>query len=163
MALDPSLYPALKANILASPDLNSQPNTQDGAYEIARLYNLLASPTFTVWRSRVPYQEVADNTSVADLGNMTAANVSRYSTAMQISPGGIVPTSVRRAGFEDIFGGAAGATTRAKLGLAGTVWMRSATRVEKVYATGTGTVASPASLVYEGAVNYQDVFYARNS
>ncbi len=37
------------------------------------------------------------------------------------------------------------------------MWKRTATRGEKVFATGTGSDASPATLNYEGAISYNDV------
>jgi len=163
MSLSPAQSAALKAAILADPVLAAQPMNADGAYAIAVEMNKTAIPAFTVWRSRVPFDEIADNTSVADLGTMTSANVSRYQTVMNISPNGLVPTTDRRAGFEDIFGGAAGATIRAKIGLAGTVWKRFATRVEKLFATGTGSDAVPATLTFEGVLGYPDVVIARES
>jgi hypothetical protein len=62
--------------------------------------------------------------------------------------------------FDDIFSGAGGTNTRANL-LA--LWKRLATRAEKLYATGTGSDPSPAVMVVEGAISYQDVMIARNS
>jgi hypothetical protein len=163
MALSPAQLATLKAAILADPVLAAQPLNADGAYAIAVEMNKPAAPAFTVWRSRVPFDEVADNTAIADLSAMTSANVNRYQTVMSISPNGVVPTTDRRAGFEDIFGGAAGATTRAKLGLAGVVWKRLATRAEKLFATGTGSDAVPATLTFEGQLGYPDVVAARDS
>jgi hypothetical protein len=141
----------LRTAVLTEPTLATARNTGDDA-AIANWLNAIAATPYIVWRSRVPFQEVADATSAADLGAMTASNVSRYSTLMQVSPNGIVPTADRRAGFEDIFGGTAGATTRTKLGNAGTVWKRQASRAEGLLATGTGTDASPGTLTFEGVV-----------
>ena len=39
---------------------------------------------------------------------------------------------------------------------------RGATRLEKLYTTGTGTEASPATLDVEGPIGYQEVMAARN-
>jgi hypothetical protein len=63
-----------------------------------------------------------------------------------------------RAFFDDVFSGAGGTNTRAAL-LA--LWKRLATRGEKLYATGTGSDASPATLVVEGAISARDVEEAR--
>jgi hypothetical protein len=63
-----------------------------------------------------------------------------------------------RAGFDSIFSGAGGVNTRAAL-LA--LYKRSARYIEKIFATGTGTDASPGTLVYEGTISYQDVQDAR--
>ena len=43
------------------------------------------------------------------------------------------------------------------------VTKRNALYGEKIFATGTGTVLSPATLVVYGNLNYLDVFAARNS
>jgi hypothetical protein len=39
---------------------------------------------------------------------------------------------------------------------------RAATRAEKLFSTGTGSTASPATMAFEGVVTYQDVSAARN-
>jgi hypothetical protein len=165
MSLSTAQLPALKADILADPTLNALPNNSDGAFDIAKVYNLAASPAFWVFRSRVPHQDVVDATSFSDLANITALNNSRYTTIMGISPNGIVPSVDRRDAFEDIFSGAAGATTRVKLGTAGTAWKHQAKRGEKLYADtsgGNGANATPAALVFEGDITTQDVQEARN-
>jgi len=63
-----------------------------------------------------------------------------------------------RSGITDIFSGVGGATTRAQL-LA--VVKRNATRAEKLFATGTGSDASPATMAVEGRLAYQDIGQAR--
>ena len=40
---------AVKADIIANADLSTQPLTTDGAFEIARLYNLPSSPPLLLW------------------------------------------------------------------------------------------------------------------
>lgn len=151
----------LKADIAANPDLNSKPNNSDGAFEIARLYNLAASPSFTVWKSLVSIKDVGDKFNGTELAGMTTANQTRLQTVALFSPGGVNPSLLdRRQMFDDIFSGAGGANTRANL-LA--LWKRFATRVEKLFATGTGSDPSPATMTFEGAISYQDVDTARNS
>jgi hypothetical protein len=63
-----------------------------------------------------------------------------------------------RAMFNDIWSGAGGTSTRASLLV---LWKRPAKLGEKIYATGTGSDASPATLVVEGNISYQDVKLAR--
>ncbi len=58
MALTTVQIAALKADILANPDLNSQPVTNLGAIEIARLYNL--ESTQPVWRTEAPVNAIND-------------------------------------------------------------------------------------------------------
>lgn len=64
-----------------------------------------------------------------------------------------------RAFFDDVFSGAGGTNTRAALLV---LWKRLATRIEKLFATGTGSDAVPATLVFEGEVSVQDIIEARN-
>ena len=64
MALTSAQQAAIKADILANPDLSAQPNNSDGAFEIARLYNLPASPTFLVWRTDAPTADIFDSISL---------------------------------------------------------------------------------------------------
>jgi hypothetical protein len=76
----------------------------------------------------------------------------------QINPDGINPSRTdQRAFFDDVFSAASGDSTRAAL-LA--LWKRLATRVEKLFATGTGSDASPATLTFEQPLAYQDVLQA---
>ncbi len=55
-----------------------------------------------------------------------------------------------QAAFADIFSGAGGATHRAHISA---MSKRKANRLEKIFATGTGTLASPGTLVVEGEVD----------
>lgn len=159
--LTPAQQAIIKADILANPDLNSQPNNGDGASEIARLYNLAASPSFTVWRTLVSIKEVGDKFNGTELAGMTTANQTRLQTIALFSAGGINASLLdRRQMFDDIFSGAGGVTTRANLLI---LWKRLATRLEKLFATGTGSDASPATMTFEGGIGYQDILAARNS
>ena len=62
--------------------------------------------------------------------------------------------------FDDIFSVAAGASTRAAL-LA--LWKRFATRGERVFATGTGSDATPGNFVLEGSMDAWDIIRAVNA
>ena len=92
---------------------------------------------------------------------MTSLNLQRLQNIVTISTDGInASLPDRRAFFDDIFSGAGGALTRPKL-LA--LWKRFATEGEKLYATGTGSDATPATMTFEGSISYQDVSTARGS
>lgn len=158
--MTPEQLQILKTNIAANSDLNSQPNTADGAFEVARLYNLSASPNFTVWKTNVAIRHVGDNLVGTELAGLSSLNHTRLQTIVIMSAEGVNPSLAdRRAFFDDIFSGAGGTQTRAKL-LA--LWKRFATRAEKLFATGTGTDESPATMTFEGEVLPQDVVLARN-
>jgi len=151
----------LKAYIDASSDLTVYPNTIAGNTEIARLLNLDAAPPFIVWKSIVPIGDVGRAFDAAELAGLTAINHTRLQTLAIYLAGGVTPglASVR-AFFDDIFSGAGGTKTRAALLV---LWKRAATRGETVFATGTGTEATPGTLVVEGALSVTDVEEARNS
>jgi hypothetical protein len=160
---------AIKANILANPDLSSQPETADGAFAIAALYNLTASPDFWVWRTFVSKAEYVQSTGPdGTVFNWTGAGFITRSVGERDAWREIFNGSdscnpslpnVRQA-FQDIFSGTGvAANNRAHLAA---VSRRKATRIEKLLATGTGSTADPATLGYEEQVTYQDILNARN-
>lgn len=151
----------IKAAILADGTLAAKPNNSDGAFEIAAALNLVATPSFTVWKTLVPIASVGDNFSGTELAGLTTGNQSRLQTIAAYSAQGINPSLIdRRQFFDDVFSGAGGTTTRAKLLI---LWKRLATRAEKACATGAGSDASPATMSFEGTLSYQDVEQARAS
>lgn len=146
MPLTPAQLAMLKADIAANSDLNSKPNTPDGSAAIADLYNAVAAPVFIVWKKNVSIGAVGDAINATELAGLTTLNVTRLQAIGQYAPSGINPSLAdRRQAFDDIFSGAGGATTRASL-LA--LWKRNATRGEKLFATGTGSDASPATSAF---------------
>ena len=161
MALTTAQLATLKADILADGTLNAQPNNSDGAFTIAAAYNSAASPNFTVWKTMVSINDVGKKFNGSELAGLTTGNQSRLQTLAAYLASGVNPSLIdNRLFFDDVFSGAGGANTRANL-LA--LWKRLATRGEKLFATGTGSDPSPATLTFEGNLNYQDVLTARNS
>jgi hypothetical protein len=159
MPLTSQQLATLRAAIDGDPALAAIPNNSDGAVEIAHAFNLAASPVFTVWKSNVPTRTVGEAFSASELAGLTSLNHTRLQTLAIYLTAGVNPSLASiRAFFDDIFSGAGGTNTRAAL-LA--LWKRTATRAEKLYATGTGSDASPATLTFEGAITYPDVQEAR--
>ena len=171
MALSPAQLATLKADIevnantipagrpFAGTAINTLPNNVDADFEIARWYGLFTA-AFIVWRTNVTITMVGDNFVGSELSGLTTANQTRLQTIAQFSPSGINPSlEDRRFFFDDVFSGAGGAATRAKLLI---LWKRLARNIEKVFATGTGLDASPATMVFEGTITSQDVENARN-
>jgi hypothetical protein len=157
MALSPEQYPALKTAIDADPALAALPNTPDDAFAIADAFNAPASPAFVVWRSRVEAEEVMSNGFVwTAVDSLTVGKARIWDWMTRYGSFNPSKTNIRQ-GLADCFGGAsamvAGILPHCK---------EPATRAEKLYATGTGTDAVPATRSFEGAVTYQDVFAARN-
>ena len=158
--MTPAQLATLKTAIVADGTLNSKPNNSDGNSEIAAALNLNASPNWTVWKTIVPITQIGDKFNGAELAGLTTANQTRLQTIALFSGAGVNPTLPdRRAFFDDVFSGAGGTITRPAL-LA--LWKRFATRGEKLYTTGTGSDASPATLTFEGQISPNDVQEARN-
>lgn len=154
--MTPAQLATLKADILNDPALAAQPMTSDGAFAIADAYNAPASPAFQVWRTRVSAEEIMSNgfvwTAVDGLTNGKARIwewMTRYNFINPSKP------NVRQ-GIQDCFGAASQMVT----GILPHC-RRAATRVERLFATGTGSEAQPGTMSFEGPVSYQDVEAAR--
>jgi hypothetical protein len=153
----------LKAFILADPTLSTYPHNSDGDFAIAAALNALASPAFTVTKSSIQSSLVGQQITYTSLAAMTTGNIQALQAFQQLNPATFAPTADVQAFFANIFSGAlggGGAPTRAAFAA---LWIRSATVLEKLFALGTGTVVSPATLVVEGSITYSDVATARNS
>lgn len=134
---------------------------------LAAFYNLSASPDYWVWRTSVTESEYTRAPGL-DADGSTVTNWS-WTTYIGRSQGerdawprlfmgggsGCNPSlaNVRQA-FADIFSGAGGANQRTHLAA---VSRRKATRLEKLFATGTGTTATPATMAVEGVLSSNDL------
>lgn len=156
MALTPEQLTTLAADIAADPTLSLIPQTSDGAFEVATAYTLDASPDFTVWRTNILSSEC--QTAMVWTEFIAIGAGERDAWQFMLSTGEIngADTNIRQ-GIQDIFAGAGGAGTRAALVA---IAKRLATRAEALFATGTGSVASPGTMVVEGSLSYQDVLNA---
>lgn len=161
MAMTSAQLTTLKAAIDADGVMSAYPIRDDGYYDLAIYLNQTATPAFTVWKTNVPLSEVGRKFNGAELGGLTTANHTRLQTIGTFLIEGVNPSLAdNRAFFDDVFSGAGGANTRAAL-LA--LWKRAATRVEKIFAVGAGSDASPATMGFEGPVSPTDVQLARTS
>ena len=183
--MTPAQNSLIKADVLASADMNTLPANADGAFEIARLYNLPS--TTDVWRTEVPTKLIFDAidwakytpTDVADAtaiftNRMLIIQTKQMNLQNMLVGRDVVDASRSniRAGLRDAVislpAGALGATVSA--GGAGgvtvlTACLRKATRIEKLLASApftTGTV-SAGVMGFEGNVSYQDIEAARAS
>ena len=185
MALTTAQIAALKADILANSDLNSQPMSNLGSLEIAKLYN--AASTTPVWRTDAPVSAINDAIDWSKFTPVDAVDATVIYTnrllmiqTKQINLQSILQgrTTVDaskanvRAGLRDAVialpAGAAGATVAA--GGAGGVTVlnamtRMATRFEKLFAGADATTGPTTAklLVIEGAVSGDDIQTARES
>jgi hypothetical protein len=160
MSLTSQQKATLKAHIDASSDLNVYPNNSDGNSSIAQLMNLNAAPAFTVWKTSISRNDVGKAFVATALAAITSGNNDKLANFAAWNETIDPSRADQRAFFDDVFSVAAGASTRAAL-LA--LWKRLATRAEKLFATGTGSDAVPATMGFEGALTFNDVEEARNS
>ena len=158
--LTPAQLTTLGAYIAADPVLSTYPPGGDGAYAIAQLLNAEAAPAFTVWKTSVTRNEIGKAFVATALAAITAGNNDKLANFAAWNET-VNPSRLdQRAFFDDIFSVAAGASTRAALL---TLWKRPSTLLEKVFATGTGTDGSPATMVVEGSISYTQVIDARGA
>jgi hypothetical protein len=157
MPLTPSQLTTLKNDINADPVLSVIPNNDDGAFQIAEVYNTIAVPNYIVWKTNVPTKECKKAMVWTEYIARSAGE--RDAWIFMLSNGFINAADVNvRQGILDIFSGPGGVNTRANLTA---LAKRAATRAEKLFATGTGTDASPSTMSFEGNLSYQDVLTAR--
>jgi len=154
---------ALRAAIVAEPAWNGFLTNPDPDIRIANAETIAAEfnatdATFTVWKTNVSIREIGDNIVGNDLAGLSSLNNTRLQTAVVLASQGVNPSLAdRRFFFDDIFSGAGGAATRAKLLI---LWKRLATRAEKLFANtagGNGANATPATLTFEGTITPNDV------
>jgi hypothetical protein len=159
MSLSPEQYAVLKADILASPDMNTLPLTSTGTAAIQKLYNAAAVPAFQVTKTSLSRHDILTGTSGEGTTFSWAGGA--YITRSQgerdafremfNSTGTVNPTLASiTAAFSDIFSGAGGLGNRTHITA---MSKRVATRFERLFATGTGTLISPGTLVLEGNVS----------
>jgi hypothetical protein len=150
----------LRDAILADPALAAFPNTQDGAFDLATALDALVSPAFIVWRTSVSRGEILQNGfDWTRLDNLSVGKARVWSDIFV--DGAINPSKLNvRIGIESVWVG-----TAADLAVRAAVYVpckRSATKAEKILATGTGSDATPATMTHEGRLSYDDVLAARN-
>ena len=150
---------ALKAAIDADPVLSAYPMTSGGAYAIAAALNVAAVPAFIVWRTDVTLDEIMRNgMDWARVDNLSVGKARIWDWMGRLGQFDASKPNIR-AGID-----ACWAVTAADLAVRAAVYVhckRSATRAEALFATGTGTDASPATMTFEGALTADDVQQAR--
>lgn len=182
MALNASQLAILKADIAADPTLNSKPNNSDGNYDIAAAYNLAATPDYFVWSNSVAVDVIYDNIVWANLTPTDAPDTTQQwlnrammcqgkqfnlQTMLQGKSFFDAGRATFRAGLQDALtnvpSGAAGATVSAGWVPVKAAITRKATRIEKLFASGSGSTGTPSTLIVVGPISYQEVDSARNS
>lgn len=150
---------ALKAAILADPALAALPMTSGAAAMIAEVMNEPASPTYVVWRTDVPLEEIMRNgMDWTRVDNLSVGKARIWDWLSRLGTINASQANVR-AGIEAAWVGA-----QADLAVRAAVFghcKRGATRAEKLLASGTGSDASPGTMTFEGALTSEDVQAAR--
>lgn len=145
----------LKAFIEANPEWMAQTHNGDGAYAIAADLNKEAVPAYVVWKTSVSIDEIMRNgMDWARVDNLSVGKARIWDWLGRLGSFDASKTNVR-AGIDATWVG-----TAADLAVRASVYThckRNATVLEKLLATGTGTDASPATMVAEGAISYQEV------
>lgn len=168
MAFTAEQLSTLKSAILADPTLaplTSGTGTDYGA--IASAMSSLAAPDFWVYKSVMSRHELLTGTgpdgTTFTWGGSTGGYINRSQgerdafREMFNSTGSVNPALVNiQTAFADIFSGAGAGAVANRAHVAG-MSRRKATRVEKLFSSGTGSTASPATLRYEGGVTISDV------
>jgi hypothetical protein len=148
----------LKAAIAAETDATFVDYRNQGATgAMANWLNELTSPAWIVWRTNVPPAEYRDAITWTEVDALTTGSKFRiweWLTMSMTAPIDFSRLNVRQ-GLQDCW--ASNTTTRANL-LA--IAKRTATKAEKLFSTGTGTTATPATLGWEGMLSADDIVRA---
>jgi hypothetical protein len=141
----------LKADILANQDTADKYAIGDLS-SLANLYNAAAAPAFTVWKSGLTPEEaraaISGGDGLAQLDNLTAG---KRDSLFWLFNGTTQPASAaQRAAIENLCG-----TQNLLKAAILAAQKRTASRIEKLFATGTGSDASPAVMTVEGPIGYE--------
>lgn len=156
MALTDAQLPTLKTAIAAETDPTFVQNRNAGATgAMATFYNT-NHPTFIVWKTLVALGDIGKAMDGAEAAGLTTANNTRLQVRAAFMASGENPSVAgTRFFYDDVF--STGGVTKAALLV---LWKRAAKRGERLYATGTGSDASPGQLVFQGDITNDDVVRA---
>lgn len=173
MLLTTAQLTTLKTHITASGDLNTFPNDSDGDAAIAALMNLDSTTgpdagNFWVWKTGLTKREITQDTSPDGttfiwngngfIGRTTQELIS-WQELFGISGSVDASRSNIRAAFTDIFSGTGNAAANRAHLLS--IARRKASRAEHLFATGTGSTASPGIMGPQGDLTGANVQAAR--
>ena len=141
----------IKADILANADTLAAYNIGN-LDALEKLYNAAAAPAFVVGKTALQPAEYREAIVWTEVDALTVgkARIWEWITQSMTAAINAASTNVRQ-GLLDCW--ASNTTTRTQLTAAA---KRNASRIEKLFATGTGSTASPATMVVEGPINYME-------
>jgi hypothetical protein len=140
----------LRADVVANADTLALYNAGDRA-GLAAAYNADAAPAFTVWKTQVTRAEAqGSGFDWTQVDNLTIGQARIWFDGLFLD-GTINPSDAgQRAGISEAWKGTAAKTAVATF--VRDVCKRSASRFEKVFATGVGSTANPGTLTLIGPV-----------
>lgn len=154
--MTPEQLTTLKAAILAETNAEFvEFRTQGATGAMASFYNVEASPAFYIWRSNYTPDLIADaiDKGITQLDALTASK--RDSLLWWANRGHDAREAAVQAAINDLCG-SQNTLKNAVLGGG----KRAASRGEKLYCTGTGSLASPAVAAFEGPISNNDIVQA---
>lgn len=157
MALTPAQLATVKAYIVADQTLNAQPNNNTGNGEIANALNAIASPDWYVWLTAYTpeLKAAAIDNGITQLDNLAASKRDVLLWwANRTHDASRQPT-------RDAINDMCGTQNTLKSALTDGA-KRKARLLEKVLGTGTGSLASPGTMGYEGTISADEVEQARS-
>lgn len=170
MALTANQLATLKADINADVAFTTEMKASpDGRAAIAAAYNVPPVVGFWVWKTYLGKAEAVNSTSQDNTTFTFAGNGFISRTVQELmtwenlwNASGTVNPSLPnvRAAFVAIFTGAGNAA--ANITHLQSMARRKATRAEKLFASGTGSSGTPATMGAEGAISAADVETALN-
>lgn len=142
--LSPAQLQTLKQDI--NTNFLAQWNSQDIA-AIVSAYNAPASPTFVVWKSTLDATAYRDSITWTEFTGRSAGERDMFSLFTNNGTASIMCSKANaRQAINDAFSGASGVNSRNALTAA---CKRTVSRIERLFATGTGSDATPGQLVVE--------------
>lgn len=154
--MTPQQLTTLKAAILAETNAEFvEYRTQGATGAMAAFYNVEASPAFYIWRKNYTPDLIADaiDIGITQLDGLMASK--RDSLLWWANRQHDASLAATQAAINDLCGSQ---NTLKNAVLDG--GKRKVTRGEKLYSTGTGSLASPGATGFEGAINNGDIVAA---
>lgn len=124
-------------------------------------YNGLATPAYYVWKTNISTTDIFNAVVWSGTGGFISRSAGERDGFIALTARGNVDPSranIRQA-LADIFSGVGQAAVDTRAAITA-VSKRQATNIEKLFAVGSGTLASPSDLVVQGQLVVEDVVRA---
>lgn len=146
----------LKNDILADPVLGQLASSSDAIDKIIAAYKATATPNYTVWRNNVSQDEIMQNGfDWTRVDNLSVGKARIWEWLFNNQSRSFNPSKLNvRAGIDATWSAAGDAAVRAAVYVH---CKKLATRLEALFATGTGTDAAPGTMTVTGTLGYDQV------